>query len=160
MRFFAHLVATFFFSGKAPFAPGTAGSLASMVPLMLCAFLLPATAYAVILPVGILLFVATGIPAATFVSRELGRPDPGCVVIDEAAGQWITFLFIPAKLMTSVWWVPVAGFLLFRMLDIIKPFPVRQSERLPAGIGIVMDDVLAGLYACALLNLLVHFRLQ
>jgi len=91
---------------------------------------------------GIVLSIAIGIPAATIVARESGRHDPGFVVIDEVAGQWIALLGSPAD-----WRHALIALVLFRLFDITKPFPARQLERLPAGWGIVFDDVAAGLYA-------------
>jgi phosphatidylglycerophosphatase A len=96
--------------------------------------------------------VALGISAATRVARASGVKDPQFVVIDEVAGQWITLLFAPVA-----WKTMLAGFILFRGFDIVKPPPVRQLERLPEGTGIVVDDVAAGVYALAVLQLLIHF---
>jgi phosphatidylglycerophosphatase A len=76
------------------------------------------------------------------------------VVIDEVAGQWIALLFVPVA-----WKTLLAGFILFRGFDILKPPPVRQLERLPEGTGIVVDDVAAGLYALLVMQLLLYFRL-
>lgn len=96
--------------------------------------------------------VAFGIPAATRICRSAGIKDPQFVVIDEVAGQWITLLFAP------VTWKSVAvGFILFRGFDIVKPPPVRQLERLPEGTGIVADDIAAGIYALAIMQLLLRF---
>ena len=84
-----------------------------------------------------------GIPAATIVARESGREDPGFVVLDEAAGQWIALLAAsPAR-----WQQWLLAFLLFRFFDILKPPPARQFDRMHGGFGIMMDDVAAGLYA-------------
>jgi len=80
--------------------------------------------------------------------------DPQFVVIDEVAGQWVTLLFSPVT-----WKTVLAGFILFRAFDIVKPPPVRQLERLPEGTGIVVDDVAAGIYALLALQLLRHFGL-
>ena len=90
-----------------------------------------------------------GVPAATLVERESGRTDPGFVVIDEVAGQWIALLGSPAD-----WRHGVIALVLFRLFDITKPFPVRRLERLPGGWGIVFDDVAAGLYALGIASLL------
>ena len=84
--------------------------------------------------------IAVGIPAATRAARASGQKDPQFVVIDEVAGQWIALLFAP-----RAWKTLLAGFILFRVFDIVKPPPVRQLERLPEGIGIVVDDVAAGI---------------
>lgn len=98
------------------------------------------------------LAIGIGIPAATSVARASGGKDPQFVVIDEVAGQWVALLFAPLA-----WKTLLAGFILFRAFDIVKPPPVRQLERLPEGTGIVMDDVAAGIYALAVLQLLIHF---
>jgi phosphatidylglycerophosphatase A len=89
-----------------------------------------------------------GIPAATIVARESGREDPGHVVIDEVAGQLIALIAIPAD-----WQHALLSLLLFRLFDILKPPPVRQLERLPAGTGIMLDDIAAGLLALACAHL-------
>jgi phosphatidylglycerophosphatase A len=93
-----------------------------------------------------------GIPTATIVARAAGVEDPQFVVIDEVAGQLITL--IGASLS---WKSLLLGFILFRGFDMVKPPPVRQLERLPAGYGIVMDDVAAGLYGFLVMRLLEHF---
>ena len=93
-----------------------------------------------------------GIPASTVVARESRRKDPGFVVIDEVAGQMIALIGVPVH-----WKYLVAGFILFRSFDIVKPFPLRRLEELPGGTGIMMDDVGAGLYALALLQIWLHF---
>ncbi|HEX8456836.1 MAG TPA: phosphatidylglycerophosphatase A [Pyrinomonadaceae bacterium] len=91
-----------------------------------------------------------GIWAATRTERVTGRKDPGIVVIDEVAGQLITFLFMP---WDSPAWLVVAGFVLFRVFDIWKPYPIRRLESLESGLGIMADDVLAGFYAATLISL-------
>ena len=95
-----------------------------------------------------------GIPAATSVARGLGSKDPQIVVIDEVAGQLIALIAIPLA-----WKTFLAGFILFRAFDIIKPPPVRQLEQLPEGTGIVLDDVAAGILALVGMHLLLHFGL-
>jgi phosphatidylglycerophosphatase A len=93
-----------------------------------------------------------GIPAATRVARADRDPDPGHVVIDEVAGQLIALIAAPLG-----WKSFLAGFILFRAFDIVKPPPVRQLEKLPEGTGIMVDDVGAGLYALIVLQLLLHY---
>jgi phosphatidylglycerophosphatase A len=100
------------------------------------------------------LTIFLGIPAATRVAKSSGIDDPQFVVIDELAGQWITLLFAPVS-----WKTLLTGFILFRGFDIVKPPPVRQLENLPAGTGIVMDDVAAGIYALIVMQLLLYFRI-
>jgi len=93
-----------------------------------------------------------GIPPSTVVARESGIKDPGFVVIDEVAGQMIALIAVPLH-----WKYLLAGFILFRSFDIVKPFPLRRLEELPGGTGIMLDDVGAGLYALALLQIWLHF---
>lgn len=101
-----------------------------------------------------ILVTLIGIPAATQVARAAGKKDPQFVVIDEVAGQLIALIGVPLK-----WKTFLAGFILFRAFDIIKPPPVRQLEKLPEGTGIVLDDVAAGLYALIVMQLLSHLGL-
>ena len=96
------------------------------------------------------LITLIGIPVSTIVARESGREDPGHVVVDEVAGQWFALVGI-----TADWKHALLGLLLFRLFDITKPPPVRQLERLPAGTGIMLDDVAAGLMALMVGHLLM-----
>jgi phosphatidylglycerophosphatase A len=95
-----------------------------------------------------------GIPAATRVARASANKDPQFIVIDEVAGQLIALIAVPL-----MWKTFLAGFILFRAFDIMKPPPVRQLERLPEGTGIVLDDVAAGIFAFIGMHLLLHFGL-
>lgn len=150
----ATLVATFFGAGRLKPGPGTWGSLATVILWAVITHFLPPTW---IFPANLffaILTVAVGIPAATSVARATGIKDPQFVVIDETAGQLITLLGAPLS-----WKSFLAGFILFRAFDIVKPYPVRRLERLPEGIGIVVDDVAAGLYGLAVMQLLLHFGL-
>lgn len=94
-----------------------------------------------------------GVWAATRVEKLSGRKDPHIVVIDEVAGQLIALLFIPF-FMWSDWRLIIAGFFLFRAFDIWKPYPIRRLETLESGLGVMADDVLAGVYAATVLLLL------
>jgi phosphatidylglycerophosphatase A len=100
------------------------------------------------------LAVVIGIPAATRVSRAAALKDPQFVVIDEVAGQLITFIAVPAT-----WKSLLLGFILFRGFDIVKPPPLRHLERLREGVGILLDDVGAGLYALACVQVVLHLGL-
>ena len=150
----ASLIATFFGIGHMRPGPGTWASAATTI-------LWAALAHALPLPFRTLVIIAlaaiitlVGIPAATRVSRASARKDPGFVVIDEVAGQLISLIAVPLA-----WQSFLAGLILFRAFDILKPPPVRQLERLPEGTGIVLDDVAAGIYALALMQLLLHLGL-
>ena len=150
----ANLIATFFGAGRMRPGPGTWGSVATVLCWALIAWLLPVSQR---MPVAILLslvVIAVGIPAATVVARASGKKDPQWVVIDETAGQLIALIGVPLS-----WKSFLAGLILFRVFDILKPPPVRQLERLPEGTGIVLDDVAAGLYALLVMHLLLRFSL-
>ena len=98
--------------------------------------------------------VVVGIPICTAAARRIGRKDPGCVVWDEIATVPMTFLFVPASLMSNAW-VLLTGFVLHRVFDISKPPPARQLEKLPDGTGIMVDDCVAGVYSCAVLHVIL-----
>jgi phosphatidylglycerophosphatase A len=148
----ATLTATFFGVGLIRPGPGTWGSATTVALWWLTSrWLLPSAQPAVAIAL-VMLVIAAGIPAATEVSRATGLKDPQFVVIDEVAGQLITLIFIPVS-----WKSLLVGFILFRGFDIVKPPPVRSLERLPEGAGIVIDDIGAGLYALAVMQVLLHF---
>ena len=146
MKSVSVFVASFGYVGFFPFAPGTAGSLAA---LALFAFIrwigVPAIELAAIVAV-----FAIGVWAASGTEVALGRKDPGVVVIDEVLGMLITLALLPVSIPGVV-----LGFLLFRALDVIKPYPARQLEDLHGGLGIMADDAVAGLYSHLLLRLCV-----
>ena len=102
--------------------------------------------------VAALVVTRLGIPASTIVARESAREDPGHVVIDEVAGQLFALIAIPAD-----WQHAVIALVLFRVFDILKPPPIRQLERLPAGTGIMLDDVAAGLFALLIGHIILHW---
>jgi phosphatidylglycerophosphatase A len=133
----ARVVATAFGSGYAPVAPGTAGSAIGLLLFW------PMAAWRWPWQVGACLaLLVVGAFAATRVAERVGLKDPGLVVVDEVVGQWVTLAALPFTPATAV-----AGFLLFRAMDILKPWPARDLERLPGGWGIMSDDVAAGVYA-------------
>ncbi len=106
----------------------------------------------VILALLVTLLTWVGIWAASSTEKLLGRKDPGIVVIDEVAGQMLTFLFIPMPVKP---WMIVVGFVLFRAFDILKPYPARRFESLESGLGIMADDMVAGIYAAIAVALIV-----
>jgi phosphatidylglycerophosphatase A len=146
------LIATFFGVGFLPPGPGTWASAVTVILWWATGHWLQSGWP---IPVAVLVSVAItiiGIPPSTVVARESGRKDPGFVVIDEVAGQMISLIGVPFS-----WKYFLASFILFRSFDIVKPFPLRRLESLPGGTGIMMDDVGAGLYALALLQIWLHF---
>ena len=138
----ARLLATGLGSGHSPVAPGTAGSAVGLVLFW------PLASLSVVVQLaacGVLFLLGTW--ASTLVADELGRKDPGLIVVDEVVGMWVTLIGMPFVPLTIV-----SGFLLFRVMDIVKPWPARSLEGLPRGWGVMADDVAAGVYA--------HFALR
>jgi phosphatidylglycerophosphatase A len=150
-KWWAWTVATFFGAGLGKPGPGTWGSVAAVLLWAAYAWGLHPTPQSLLIALvaGIAITLILGIPAATIVARESGRKDPQFVVIDEVTGQWIALIGSRAD-----WRHAVIALILFRLFDIVKPFPARQLERLPEGWGIVLDDVAAGLYAWGVASLL------
>jgi phosphatidylglycerophosphatase A len=145
----ATLLATWFGAGLLPKAPGTWGSLAAL-PF---AWALTALGGRPLLAVAAVLLFPAGCWAAGQVGRILGRGDPGCVVVDEVVGLWIVLLAAPPGLLA---WV--IGFALFRLFDIVKPWPISWADReVKGGLGIMLDDVLAGLIGAAVMAILCQF---
>ncbi len=137
--------------GLSPWAPGTMGSLVAVVfaPFVYLPFSFPVRT---LILAGIFLL---GSLCASQAEKELGQKDPGCVVIDELLGQWIVFL----PWAELHWYELLAGFVLFRLFDILKPRPVSDAENwLPAGWGVMLDDVIAGLYGLLSLSLFLFFK--
>ena len=149
----AWLAGTFFGAGFLKPGPGTYGSAAACVLWLMAGWLVHhnTQTLALVTVAGVILATAIGIPAATRVAREAGRPDPGFVVLDEVAGQWLALILMPPE-----WPNALLAFLLFRFFDILKPWPIRQLEALPEGTGIMVDDLGAGALALALGQLSLH----
>ena len=142
----ARTVATGLGSGYSPFAPGTAGSLVGLFlywPLQRLPLVWQFAALGLV--------VAGGVLCSSYVVRQVGDPDPGIVVVDEVVGMWVSLLWLPFTFTTAV-----TAFLIFRVMDILKPYPARDLESLPGGWGIMADDLMAGLYA----NLLLRMALR
>lgn len=146
-RKFITLAATGFGSGYAPLAPGTAGTLVG-IPLFLAFSALPWALWLL----SVVAFTCLAWHVSDEAERLFGRKDARCIVIDEIAGfQWSLFLIAPTALHV------VLGFFLFRLFDVVKPFPARLFEdRLPGGLGVVADDLAAGVYANGVLQVLIH----
>jgi phosphatidylglycerophosphatase A len=139
-------IATGCFIGKIPFAPGTFGSLLGILPY----FFLSKTSVPVSI-ICIIIFIIFSIWIANDAEKILKRKDPGSIVIDEIAGMAVTLIGLPF----NVFYV-VSGFIIFRVLDIIKPFPIRYIEkRISGGAGIVLDDIAAGMIANVILRMIL-----
>ena len=143
----AVFVATVAYCGYFPIAPGTVGSAAGLVVYLLVWWThSPAVEVALIVAV-----FAAGVWAATEAERYFGGIDPGPVVIDEVLGMLITLAFMPVGVATAI-----AGFVLFRIFDVIKPYPANRFERLHGGLGVMADDAMAAVYANLALRALVY----
>ena len=134
--------------GHLPKAPGTWGSLAASVAAPWLFLPLPLTGRLITLAV----ILAVGTWASSRAEKVLAAKDPGCVIIDELLGQWFTFLPFFAF---PIWVLPL-GFVLFRVFDILKPWPVKLAEdSFPGGFGVMIDDLVAGGYAIILITLIL-----
>lgn len=151
MKLIARLISTWFYCGYAPAAPGTVGSAAAIaIAIAIHSYLTPVE-FGIL---GVLLAIP-GMWAAGVTANEVKSKDPQIVVVDEVVGQWITL----AGASAFNWQSWLLAFALFRIFDIWKPAPVRQLENLPGGIGIVADDMMAGVYAGLLLFAAGRFHL-
>jgi phosphatidylglycerophosphatase A len=144
----AGFVAFGFGSGLSRFAPGTAGTVTA-IPMAYLLITLPPAWFWLLLGA----FFLVGIYLCDIASRRLGQIDPGGIVWDEMVGYWLTIAFLP---VSWHWWL--AAFFLFRFFDILKPWPIRQAEkRFKGGLGIMLDDIMAALYAMAVLAIIARF---
>ncbi len=138
-------IATGCFIGKIPLAPGTFGSIVGILPC----FILSGTSVLIAIFFAVI-FIIFSIWIAHNAERILNKKDPGCVVIDEIAGMVVTLIGLPFNVISVA-----GGFIIFRVLDITKPFPIRFFERhFSGGAGIVLDDVAAGIIGNIILRLL------
>lgn len=142
------IIASFFGIGYLPVCPGTFASFFAI------------GIYAIIGDLGIiiklffiLILFNIGVYAANFVEKALNKKDPGVIVIDEVIGYLITVYLLPFNVLYAV-----LGFILFRFYDIIKPYPIKKIEKICGGWGIMLDDVLAGIYACITLNIILMLK--
>lgn len=140
------LIGTGFGSGFSPVAPGTAGALLAFAVWYVLSFLVSASALLWLTVLLVLAFTVVGVWAANRLEQAWGE-DPSRVVVDEMVGCWITLLAAPA----GHFWYGLAAFGLFRLFDIWKPLGIRRMENLPGGIGVMMDDVLSGVYGFIIL---------
>jgi phosphatidylglycerophosphatase A len=142
----AVFIATAGYSGYFPFAPGTVGSAVGLLVYLLAWWM-----QSPIFEIGLIVVLfAAGVWAGTTAERYFGGVDPGPIVIDEVVGMLITLAFIPVG-----WFGALAGFFLFRVFDIIKPFPAGRFEALHGGLGVMADDAMAAVYANISLRLLL-----
>jgi phosphatidylglycerophosphatase A len=141
----AILLSTFFYVGYFPFASGTVASFIAIVIY----WLIPGFERIEVLILIVILFSLLGIWSCTIAEKEYGY-DPPQAVVDEVVGMWISLLFLPKTLILSA-----LSFFLFRLFDIIKPYPVNSSQKFKGGYGIMMDDIVAGIYTIAVNQLII-----
>jgi phosphatidylglycerophosphatase A len=134
------VLASVFGAGYAPVASGTVGSFVTVVAI----WLLPLTPLRI--AVALVVVILVGIWAGSRVERVLGKKDPGVIVIDEVAGMLLSVILLPRTIP-----VLITAFLLFRLFDIWKPFPARESQALTGGVGVMVDDLIAGFYTLILI---------
>jgi phosphatidylglycerophosphatase A len=149
-----HLLATGFGSGLSPVVPGTMGTLAS-IPLFLLLAQLPFPLYVV----AVLFSCVIGIKICQVTSDDMGVHDHGSIVWDEFAGFWITMSLVPAlNIPVTEWKWLLTGFILFRFFDMVKPWPIGWlDKRVHGGLGIMIDDIVAGIMAGIALFLVAKY---
>ena len=142
--------------GLIPFAPGTFGAFVGVVifyALFIICKTVPQYFQAVVI-ISSVVMTAVGIWASNFGEKIFGQKDAQRIVVDEVAGQLISFILVAPLMMAEItkpWRIIFVGFLLFRAFDIYKPYPIRKLEKLGDGLGVMADDVLAGIYAAVVL---------
>ena len=143
-RNFAECIATVFFIGKLPFAPGTWASLTATFSW----YFIFNDVSVYILPIVTFALFFLGIFSSNIIIDDSKEHDPSRIVIDEWVGQWLAFTMLPVNIKTGI-----IGFIAFRFFDILKPGPIKKIEKLPKGLGIMADDLLAGIFAYFIINI-------
>jgi phosphatidylglycerophosphatase A len=146
MRRLALVLSTFGYVGYAPFAPGTFGSAAGLAVF----YAVRSTGSTAVEFATIVLLFAVGIWSGTVAENHFGGVDPGPIVLDEVVGMLITLCLLPVSPMGAF-----VGFLVFRVLDVIKPFPSARFEKLPGGLGVMADDGMAAIYGNLMMRALI-----
>jgi phosphatidylglycerophosphatase A len=158
----ALFIATGFGSGLIPIGPGTCGSLVGLLIAygLISFFILDVILLQNCLIIVSAILAAVGIWAGTRAEKIFDRKDAGQIVIDEVCGQVISFVFIAPYLVRLGpqwrWWM-IAGFVLFRIFDIFKPYPLKDLQHFTGGLGVMMDDIIAGIYAAAVMSLALMY---
>ncbi|MBM4083447.1 MAG: phosphatidylglycerophosphatase A [Planctomycetes bacterium] len=150
-------LATGFYFGRSPIIPGTFGTLPAVALHILCACLLrdqPRLLLGAALLLLALAASAASVWLGGWAQERFGKQDPRPFVLDEIAGYLVTVAFVAGH---PLWQCAIGGFILFRAMDVLKPFPCRPLERIPRGWGILLDDIVAGLYANFCLRLALYW---
>lgn len=140
------IIASCFYIGYIPGAPGTYGSLFAL--LIISQFNI------ITQNIGLIFFIIIGLIFSTLMEKHTGKKDDQRIVIDEFVGMLITFYFVEPKLSYLV-----IGFILFRLYDIYKPYPIKKIQKLPSGWGIMLDDILAGVYSRIILQMIIFLEI-
>jgi phosphatidylglycerophosphatase A len=140
------VIASCFYIGYIPGAPGTYGSLFALLLISQFSFLTK--------NISVGFFIIIGLIFSTLMEKQTGKKDDQRIVIDEFVGMLITFYFVEPNLSYLI-----IGFILFRLYDIYKPYPIKKTQKLPSGWGILLDDVLAGVYARIVLHIFVVLQI-
>jgi len=143
INFFTKLIGSGFYTGYIPFAPGTFGSLAALL-----IYLIPGFENLYILLPSIVLIIIIGIPVGTQFEKYYKLTDPPYCTIDEMAGMWISLIMVPKEFFYIL-----LTFIIWRIMDIIKPYPARKMENLKGGLGVMADDIAAGVYSLLFVHL-------
>jgi len=142
------IIGSGFYSGFFPKAPGTIGSLFALIIFFIPGFENPE----IIIP-SIFIFTLIGIPVGNYFESIYGK-DPGNFTLDEIIGTWISLLFVP-----KIFYLVALDFIIWRILDIIKPFPAKIAEKLNGGIGIIADDIISGMYSLLIIHIFIFIFL-
>ena len=146
INFIEKILGSGFYSGYSSFASGTVGSITALIIYLIPGFENPS-----LMILSISVFILIGVPIADKFEKIYGK-DPKECTIDEVVGMWITLLFLPKK----IWWI-VLAFLIWRAMDIIKPYPAGKFEEIKGGWGIMLDDIMAGIYSFISVQLIIYF---
>jgi phosphatidylglycerophosphatase A len=147
MKIFYYTIATGFGVGYSPIAPGTAGSILAAA---LAFFVFGGNTLSIIIVT--IMFFGAGTASASNIEIESKIKDPQFIVADEMVGMWISLILVP-----HLWWTYMVAFLFFRLFDVVKPFPVNTMQNLDGGIGIMLDDVMAGIYSLICIHVVLLF---
>jgi phosphatidylglycerophosphatase A len=145
INFFEKFIGSAFYTGYFPVASGTVGSLAAII-----IYLIPGFEKLIIIIPTTIAFMLYGIYVGTKFEAEYGK-DPAQCTVDEVVGTWISLIALP-----KTTWIITAAFFLWRILDIVKPSPARNLEKLDGGLGIMIDDVISGIYTLIIMHLVVY----
>ncbi len=146
INLFEKIVGSGLYTGYIPIASGTFGSIVGVL-----IYLIPGFENLYVIMPSIIILFAYGIYVSGKFEKQYGK-DPSQCTVDEIVGTWVSFILLPKKLLVIMF-----AFLLWRLLDIIKPFPARNSEKINGGLGIMLDDVISGVYTVIIIHLTVYF---